>query len=242
MSKALIRFGLSTAFLLIAAASVGAQSQQDPGNRAFIDVNVGAQPQRHTLNTSSTFSLYDEVATVTSNQPIPNGAIFEVNGGYRIRQHLAVAVGVSSFRRRSGGALSASIPDPLFFNQPRIVSGQTSGLDHVERAVHVQALWIIPVTDRIDVAFSAGPSFIHLAQQLATVSVSTGTQDAVATIERQTGTAIGANVGFDGSYMFTRRFGLGIFARYAAGSVDLPAASGVKVGGFRTGLGFRVHF
>src|SRR5439155_1029714 len=149
------------------AASVGAQSQQDPGNRAFIDVNVGAQPQRHTLNTSSTFSLYDEVATVTSNQPIPNGAIFEVNGGYRIRPHLAVAVGFSSFRRSSAGALSASIPDPLFFNQPRIVSGQTSGLDHVERAVHVQALWIVPVTDRIDVAFSAGPSIIHLALAIA---------------------------------------------------------------------------
>src|SRR5439155_2264247 len=135
------------------AASVGAQSQQDPGNRAFIDVNVGAQPQRHTLNTSSTFSLYDEVATVTSNQPIPNGAIFEVSGGYRIRPHLAVAVGFSSFRRRSAGALSASIPDPLFFNQPRIISGQTSCLDHSVRAVQVEALCIIKVIDRITDTF-----------------------------------------------------------------------------------------
>ena len=98
------------------------------------------------------------------------------------------------------------------------------------------------MTDKIDVAFSAGPSFIHVTQQLATVTVPAGTQNATASQETQAGTAIGANVGFDGTYMFTPRFGVGLFARYAGGSVDLPAVSGLRVGGFRTGLGFRTRF
>jgi hypothetical protein len=42
--------------------------------------------------------------------------------------------------------------------------------------------------------------------------------------------------------MFTRQLGLGVFLRYAGATVDLPAASGIKVGGLRTGVGFHVRF
>jgi len=42
--------------------------------------------------------------------------------------------------------------------------------------------------------------------------------------------------------LFTPRIGAGVFIRYAGGSVDLPSAPDVKVGGFQIGVGARVRF
>ena len=182
------------------------------------------------------------IATVTSSLPIRNGAIFEIGGGYRIRPRFAVAVAFSSFSRSSVGALAASVPDPIFYGQSTVTTAQTSALDHAERAVHIEAVWSTPLTHKIDLALSAGPSFIRVTQQVETMSVPTGAQSAVVSKDTAAGTAFGANVGVESHYMFAPRFGVGLFVRYAAGSVDLPSISKLTVGGFRTGLGFRVAF
>jgi hypothetical protein len=168
--------------------------------------------------------------------------VFEIAGGARLYRSFAVAVAFSSFSRSGASVVTASIPDPVFFGQPTTVAAQAAGLNHAERAVHIEAVYFVPVTRRFDVALSAGPSFFHLSQEISSVSVPGATQSIVATSETQSGTSIGANVGADGTFMFTRQLGIGLFVRYAAATVDLPAASGVKVGGFRTGLGFHVRF
>lgn len=242
MTKPTTILGLMTTVVLLGTTDVGAQAASSAANAGFINVRVGAQPQRRRIHTSQSFSLYDETATVTSNQSIKNGPMFDISAGYRVWRPLAIAVGVSSFRSTGNSGVTASIPDPRFFDRPRTVTANTSGLDRSELGVHVQAAWLVPVTDKIEVAVSAGPSFIRVRQQLTTATVPTGTQNITVAQETQSATALGVNVGFDGTFMFTPRFGAGVFLRYAGGSVDLPAASDVKVGGFQTGLGFRVHF
>jgi hypothetical protein len=62
------------------------------------------------------------------------------------------------------------------------------------------------------------------------------------TVETQTATAVGVNAGVDLNYFFMPRFGGGVFVRYVGAQADLPAASGVGVGGFQGGLGLRVRF
>jgi len=233
--------GLIGAFALSGAAEVSAQ-QPSPANAGFINFNVGAQPQRRTINTSESFTIYDESATVTSNQPVKNGVVFDVSGGHRVWRQVALGVGLSSFRSRGDAGVSASIPDPGFFDRPKIVTGISSGLDRSELGVHLQAVWRTPVTDKVDVSLSAGPSFIRVTQQVATASLRAGTQNIDVTQKSESGTALGINVGVDGSYMFQPQFGAGVFVRYAGGSVDLPAVSNVKVGGFQGGLGLRVRF
>jgi hypothetical protein len=42
--------------------------------------------------------------------------------------------------------------------------------------------------------------------------------------------------------MFNPKYGFGLFVRYAQGTVDLPAVTGVKVGGLQSGVGFRARF
>lgn len=242
MTKITRVLGLMATCALVGGARLEAQGPPPRESAGFINVNVGAQPQRRTIQASQSFSLYDETATVTSNQPIKNGPMFDVSGGYRVRRRLAFAVGLSSFRSRGDGGVTASIPDLHFFDRPRIVTQDTSGLDRSEVGVHLQAVWFVPLSDTIDVSLSAGPSFIRLSQQVATVTVTTGTQDINVLQDSQTGTALGVNIGFDGNLMFTPRFGAGLFARYAGGSTDLPAAADVKVGGLQAGVGLRVRF
>ena len=111
-----------------------------------------------------------------------------------------------------------SIPDPAFFDRPGTVTEDVAGLDRSELGVHLQAVWLTPVTDEFDVTFSAGPSFIRVTQQVATVIVPLGTQTINVTQESQSGTALGINVRLHGSYMFRPQIGAGMFIRYAGGA------------------------
>jgi len=76
-------------------------------------------------------------------------------------------------------------------------------------------------------------SAVTVPSRTQNINIATGSEE---------GTAKGVNVGVDGTYLFTPRVGAGIFLRYAGGSVDLPSAPGLKVGGFQAGIGARIRF
>lgn len=237
---------MSVVVLLAGLALAGGSSvfaQTTAANAIFIDVNGAGQTQSRTINTSTTFPLYGETAGINAAQKIASGAIFDISGGYRVWRGLSVAVGFSAFSRTSNGALIASIPSPIAFNRPLTVTASSSGLKHTELGTHVMAVWFFPITDKIDVDVFGGPSFIRLNQDVMTASVPPGTRDLnIERPSRQTETAKGGNAGINATYLFSRHYGIGLFMRYAGGSVDLPAASNVKVGGFQAGGGLRLRF
>jgi hypothetical protein len=209
----------------------------------FLNVDAGAQPQRQTITASSSFPLYDETATVSVSQRIRNGAVFDVSGGIRIAHNLAAGVGVSQFGRSGTGTVSASIPNPRFYDQPLPVVKDAGDLEHQERAIHARLTWFVPISDSIDVSVSGGPSYIRVVQGVATgVTVVTGTQSVSIANETQSGNAFGANGGVDGNVMLTSGFGIGLWVRYTYGKLDLPDVKGLKVGGLQGGLGFRARF
>jgi hypothetical protein len=235
---------LISAALLAGPRPAAAQAQAASDAVMFLNLNAGIQPQQRNVTTTHSFTVYDEAATVTSSQPIEGGPMFDVTAGYRVKPNFALAVGVSLFSTTGTSSLQAAIPDPIFTDRPRITGATTTGLHHIEVGVHLQAVWFFPVTERIDVALSAGPSLFRLSQELTpTVTVPAGTQNIVVVTDTQTGTALGFNAGFDGSYMFKPELGLGVFARYAGASAELESADKhLTVGGFQTGLGLRVRF
>ena len=227
---------------LALAGNSPAFAQTLAANSIFIDVNGAGQTQSRTINTSTSVPIYGETAVINAAQKITSGPIFDISGGYRVWRGLSVAVGFSTFSRTSNGALIASIPSPIAFNRPLTVTASSSGLKHTELGTHVMAVWFFPITDKIDVDVFGGPSFIRLNQDVTTASVATGTQNLNVTTNRQTATAKGGNGGINASYLFSRHYGIGLFMRYAGGSVDLPAASNMKVGGFQAGGGLRLRF
>jgi hypothetical protein len=243
MTKTTKTLVLMTCLALTGASTLSAQTPPAPATRGFVNVNVGAQPQRHDFSTSATFPIYDETATLSSAGRVKNGPFFDISAGGNVWHSLAIGIGYSTFSSHDNASVTASIPNPLFFNQPRTSTQDASSLQRTEHGVHLMAIWFIPVSTKMDVAVSVGPSFIRVKQQLASsATVAAGTQNFTPSVTTESGTVKGVNAGVDGTYMFTPRYGAGILIRYAGGKVDLPSVSDVKAGGFQAGIGIRVRF
>ena len=165
--------------------------------------------------------------------------MFDGGAGYFVRKNFGVGVMVSMFTRSPEGTVSVTVPDPIAFNSFTVLTS-TPKLKQTELGTHIKLAYLLRVTDALDVVVSAGPSFVRLSKEIASGNVVNGApQIAIAT---QSGTAVGAHGGLDVNYLFTSKLGAGVFVRYVRAQVDLPAASGVKVGGFQGGLGLRFRF
>ncbi len=228
--------------MVAAGAEAGAQSLTDGANHGFLNINFGAQPARRDIASSETRTVYEETATIASALPIGNGPIFDIVGGVRLRPRFAVAVGYSRFSTSSDAAIVATIPHPLFFGQPKTVTATQAGLAHTENGIHPQVVLFAPVTVKMDVAFSFGPSFIMVSQEVPVVTIPAATQTITVAVASESGTAVALNFGVDGTYLFTKNLGAGLFLRYTGGKVDLPSAPSLSVGGFQIGVGARIRF
>ena len=59
--------------------------------------------------------------------------------------------------------ISGTVPHPFFFNRARAISGVTSGARQ-EMAVHVDAMWVVPIRPKMTLAVFGGPSFYNVKQ------------------------------------------------------------------------------
>lgn len=234
--------------------SVSAQTQTTEPKKRFVIVNVGAQPERRNIGTSTSVPLYDEFLRVDSSQRVGGGVIVGIGGAVPLSdlvrwewfrtdwfEDLWIAGEVTFFGSDGDGTLAASVPHPLFHDRPIFVNFSVPGLERKERAVHLSVTWSALFTDEIGWGVSFGPSFTHVSQQLLlTGPVPPFTQNISAEVFKQSGTVVGVNVGAEGTYMFNPRYAAALFARYISGSTSLPSISDVKVGGFQIGVGARV--
>ena len=225
-----------------AATSASAQTMQWT-DKGYISINGGVQAGSDTLDTSSSFTLYAEDATVTSTQKVKGGGFFDIGAAYRVWGNNLLA-GMSFTRTTSDTsvALTASIPDPVFHDRPRAVSTTQSGAKHSESALHLNAIWMMPVANKIDVGIFGGPTIFWVKQD--TVGALTVTEPGP-TVSAPLGevkkTSGGFNIGVDVQYMVTRRWGVGGLARYTWGSATIETEK-LKLGGFQIGAGGRVRF
>jgi len=223
----------------LALSGISAASAQTAESKAYLDLNLAGQTQSVTVATSSNVALFDELATTSSSVTVGKGLVFDGGAGYRVRPDLAIGVAVSLFTRSPTGTVSVSVPDPLVFGVFSSLSAEPP-LTQTELGTHIKVAYVWRVNNQMDFTISAGPSFVHLSKQIATATID-GSKPTI-TVVTQTGNGVGVNGGLEINYMFTPLLGGGVFARYVRADVDLPAVSGVKVGGFQGGLGLRVRF
>lgn len=129
-----------------------AQAQMTWTDKGFLNVTGGVQTGSHTIATDTTFGLCDEVATFGTTQKISGGGFFDASAGYRVWRNMALGVGYSWTSSKADAAGPVSIPSPAFYDQPRAVTASAADLNHTEGAVNIMAVWMMPVTDKIDVA------------------------------------------------------------------------------------------
>ncbi len=244
----------TTLILLVAllASTSGAFAQQAAlRDRGFIVVNGGYQVASHDLETSSTFRVNLEDAQLTTDYEVKGGPTFDVAGGIGVWRRLVVGAGLTRFSRSTPSTLSGSVPHPFFFNQPRAVTGDVTGLTHDELAVHVQARITAPVGSRLQIAAFGGPSWFQVTQGIVTSFTWNESYPfdsasfASAVTERAKGSQLGFNAGADVAFYFTRRMGVGGGMQYSSATVELEGAGSAqeaKAGGVNVGGGLRVRF
>jgi len=236
MTKTTSLLWIATA-LTMSAAPAAAQTTKN----MFLDLNAGVQVASRTFVVDTSPIVFGETAIISTSHDVGSAGLFDVSAGYRVWRDLSIAIGFSFAGGSADAAMTAAVPDPLFHDRRVVTNATVDSLSHSEKTFYLQALWTIPVTDKMDASFSFGPSFINVSQELvSSVSVTGGT--ATPLTETQSDTAKGFNVGADLSYMLNPRYGVGGFVRYVGGSVGLPSVTELKVGGFQIGGGARLRF
>lgn len=233
------------ALCMCAAPQIASAQTMQWTDKGYISVNGGAQVGSQTIDTSSTFPLYEETATISSSQKIKGGSFFDIGGAYRVwGKNLLAGVSFTHTSTDADVALTGSIPDPVRYDALRAVSRTQAGAIHTENAVHLSVIWMIPVATKLDVGIFLGPTIFSVKQDTVTTATVTEPGPAVdAPFTRVSKSTAGFHAGVDLQYMITKRFGVGGLARYSVGSTSIEGATDkLKVGGFQIGAGGRVRF
>lgn len=237
---------------------------QAPFERGWIDVNIGvAAPGEDGFAMAGTGELFFEPADFGADYSLPRGASFDFGGGFMITPLVGVGVSFSGTAHEDVAELSARIPHPLFVNAYGSDTAPTGGvLRRIEGGVNIQAMLVPVQTPRFRFRVFGGPSYFRVEQDAVSdirfnqvygfftrANVVEITEFDSRTVE---GTGWGFHAGADASVFFTRVIGLGGFARFSRGDVDIEdtiaSAVGVddvvtvKAGGFQVGGGLRLKF
>jgi len=245
------------AALLLLVVTARAQAQVTPWeDRVFVNVNFGYQSRSVAdIASSKTSTIYDETATVSTAQTIESsGGMFDIAGGFRLVGNFGLGVGYNRISKDAVGTLTAKVPHPLFYDQPRTATAEIPNLKHQETALHLMGVFVLPVTNKLDVMVSAGPTFFNLEQQTIAAdaqysevgapynSITLNSVSKITTKESK----VGFNVGADLTVRLTTKLGIGGFVRYASAKVEIVPQSGdateVNVGGLQFGGGLRLRF
>lgn len=242
----------AVAFLIALGSAADARAQaRDWPERIWFGVSGGFQPAANSFDDVFEVPLYAETERVTVDYPVKGGALIAARGGYRVWKRFTVGLGVTRYSRRADAAVHARVPHPFFDNQFRDVEGTTSAL-RGETAAHLLLGWMMPLSDRLRMIVTAGPSMVSVEQTVVTgVQFSEAypydtAEFTGATTRRSTRSAAGFNAAADVMWMFSPRLGAGGLVQITRARARVAAGEGrtiaVDAGGAQVALGVRMIF
>lgn len=233
------------------ARDASAQSAAD--GRFRVSLNGGVQVSSSTFTTSASQPVYLENAVVDTTYQIRRGIAADGGISVRLAGGFGVGVSVSSMMANRDADVSATVPHPFFFNRPRTVSGTAPGQRRDELATHLQLIYTLRPSARVDVALAAGPSFFQVHQDVVTGITFTNTYpyDAAtftsASSQRVSANQTGFNFGADVGWRPARHAGIGGLVRFSKATVSLTMPKGTRAvssdaGGIQAAGGLRLYF
>ncbi len=200
---------------------------------------------------SRSFELFQESAQFDSRYEVGAGTGFDGGLQFAITPLIGVMASVSVTERDAEAEFAAALPHPLFFDQPRDVSGSLDGLSYKEQSIHV-SLTLGGSTGKLDYTGFGGVTFFKVEAELLqnvdfdqiypfdTVTLTgtfrTGVEDS----------AVGFHVGGRLDYRFSRHVGLGAQLRFSRATAELsiPDVTSIEVdaGGAQVAAGIRLYF
>jgi opacity protein-like surface antigen len=253
MMKNVFRLSVCVLGLTLLASPAFAQALPWEG-KGYVSINYGFQiASSDPVTSTQTFTIYDETGKVTTVQDIGRQNPFlDVGGGIRLFGNFGIGLAYTYLATKGDAVVQAEVPHPLVYDQPRKATTTAGGLEHVEQGYHIQALWMLPLSDRLDVILSGGPTVYMLKQ--GTVLTPTITEvgppytsvNMTTNVANTTATRVGFNAGADLTIRLTNSIGVGATARYTWAKFDLEPEGGgpmdVTAGGFQLAGGLRVRF
>lgn len=237
------------AALLAAAAPAGAQ------DRFRVSVNAGQQTTSTALSGAQTFQQYFEQGSFTFDRTVPKAPFYDAGVAVRVWRALHAGAAVSIFADTGPGVLTARVPHPLYFNQPRTVTGDIPGVERREVGQHMSAGWAIPAAGGLDFIMFGGPSIFTTEQMFVTTLMLALDKEAYpfdtlafpgVVTEKKRDHVIGYNAGVDMTWRFAEKVGAGLLVRYSKGTKDFTPTGGapveIEVGGLHAGGGLRLIF
>jgi len=250
MRKFLI--GSASGVLCLLASSAQAQGTWTPlDSRLVISINGGGQTATSDFDSLTTFPLYDENAELRTHQKVGGGGLFDIGAAYRIGANWGVGFAFNTAAGSGDATIAGTLPHPVIFDQPRTFTSTASDLEHKEHAVHLQAVWFVPFTDKVSFMFAGGPSFFSVKQTFVTSvdfteqppNFNTVVINSLNTTERRE-SGVGFNISGDMNYSFTPTLGAGFMLRYTRGTAGFDFGDqtvDVHPGGFQIAVGARIR-
>jgi hypothetical protein len=240
---------------IAAAASASAQQAAGPGGgrerRIRVLVNGLYNPSDIGFSDTSTFSSFLEEGQSTRSYEGGKGFVFEAGAIVGIRSGLGVMGSFELYQSDFDGQFEESLPHPLYFERPRTVSGDITGLEYKETAVHIDAVYTRNFP-RFTVDVFGGPTFfITNTDILDTVNTTSEYPFDEVTVSSTTSQTvddnpIGFNAGGSLTWRLTEVIGVAFQARYSHATIGVAREGGDSIdldaGGFRVGGGIRLSF
>jgi hypothetical protein len=241
--------GIGTLLLVATAAAAQPTEWSD---RAYANVSLAFQLTARPFDDRVTPVIYTERALIAATHPVAGRRLtLDTSGGIRLWRNVGAGAALTKFAATDELTVVARVPHPALFNQPR-TAAKAAPFQRAESAIHVHAVYVLPIASRFDVMLSGGPSFIRLQQDLvekievaeAGPPFSTVAIGNVGVVTRQVWTRA-IHGGADVTWFLTPVVGFGFSARYVKGSAATQLGDGtpidVDVGGLQIGWGARIR-
>lgn len=250
-------FAVVMVLSVLVGGSREAAAQGAPADRVFLNIGFGVESGSSVATDTRTFTVYGETATTTTSTPWSSGSFFGGGVDFRVFKNKNLTVGLAYHQETNSSetAVTGEVPHPVFFSRPRSFSATAGGLYRRENATHLSVGWLVPISPKLDVLVSAGPSFFRLANDVVSdvVIAERGgafTEVVVSpTVMTQKRSATGFNAAADVTYILWQndrvRLGAGGFFRYTQAKADVRHLDNeveTTVGGAQFGFGARVRF
>jgi hypothetical protein len=236
-------------------ASASGQETAAPGKdrerRVRVLVNGLYNPTDIGFSDTSTFPLFLEEGRSTRSYDGGKGFVFEAGAMVGILKGLGAMGSLEIYQSDFDGQFEESLPHPLYFDRPRTVSGDITGLEYKEKAVHVDAVYTRNFPGFTVDVFGGPTFFLTNTDVLDRVTTTSEYPFDEATVRSTSSRTLDDNpIGFNAGGAFTWRLtevvGIAFQTRYSHAAIGLAGEGGEEIdldaGGFRVGGGIRLSF
>jgi hypothetical protein len=235
-------------------ATAPAKSPAPAATRVRLVLDAVVLPSSLDYSSVSTPLAYAEPSTIRASYEAGTGFGPGVALQVSLYRGLGLLAGYSHVTRDVSGTLEVSRPHPLYLNRPRTASAELSGYGYTESAIDLD-LAFARSAGSLDWALFAGVTLFSVEADLLGAptfdeqypydELEVASTPANAVDESATGFNVGGRL--DYRFGASKRFGLGITARYSSASVGLVAGAdasetSLDLGGLSVGGGVRIYF